>query len=210
MADEKQKDVVQEQQENTEPKQQEASSAEKAQGAESAQGKVSELQAVIKGLNRVISKKDEEIAALKAKVEELESKLADVSAKASQLDEVAKKAEEYEQTLRQREREIKRKNLVLSKFPELAKLEANGLLPDAGDDEELEQKLASMHKTVLELAKSTAAQALQGVSHDVSGGTSDENIPQSEEELIEAAMQAAVKGDTKTYERYMELLSKRG
>jgi len=169
-----------------------------------------EAQRIIKGLQRTIAKKDAKIQELEAKVQELEGKLEDLSAEAETIKERAERASELEQQLTEKERELQRKKLVMSEFPELAQLEAEGLLPNADDEEELRQALAKVREYMQSFAKSAVEKAAEGTLPETTETGQRDLSRLSTEALTDAALDAVAKGDEQTYNRIMAILEQRG
>lgn len=145
-----------------------------------------------------------QIAALQKQLQEAQAGKEAVEGSKSELEtQLAQLRQENEEL----KRRLKRKELIMDKFPDLAQFEARGLLPDAPEDE-LKDRLKAFHELVQGMTKQAAQRAAEGTVTPPHSASGAENL--SEEQLIEMALQAQRNGKMQDYQRYMELLSQIG
>ncbi len=207
MSEEETKTQEQEQQQTT-------AEAANSQGGQQGSGCdcTKEVTKAVQSYQKLLSKRDNDIASLKTQIEDLREKLAEANAEIKELGGTVKQVDELRGALTQREQELKRLKLVMSKFPDLVEFEAAGALPTADTEEELMQKLEAFRNLVLTKAKAEAAKRMHGVfpsnEREKSGGDGiSPNL--SDEKLIEMAFKAQKARNTEQYNKIMEILASR-
>ncbi len=106
---------------------------------------------------------------------------------------------------------LERARLIMSKYPELAPFEANGLLPTPGEGKTLEDVLGAFKTSLDDVAKKANANFAAGASLDPAGtsnlgGSSAQNATVAT--LQAKANEAAITGKSDEYNNYMDQILK--
>lgn len=203
-----------EQEQTVDTQEQQQTSAEaQSQGAKgSGCDCTKEVTKAVQSYQKLLSKRDNDIAALKSKIEELQTQLAEANTRLKELGSTTKQIDELRGTLSEREKELKRLKLVVSKFPDLAEFEAAGALPSADDEEELVSKLEQFRKLINMKAEAEAKKRMQGVFPDntkESSGGDGISPNLGEDKLIEMAFEAQKARNMERYNKIMQILAER-
>jgi hypothetical protein len=139
-----------------------------------------------------------ELATAQAQIKELTDKIGTLETGSQSILEAKKSLEDQLTTT---SRKLKRSQLVMSKFPHLAQWEAEGLLPDAPEDQ-----LETVFKAIGDRLATTNTQARQ---QQVAGASALDSsasavVEVSANVLLKEANDALVKGDQKTYNEKFE------
>ena len=203
-----------EQEQTVDTQEQQQTSAEaQSQGAKgSSCDCTKEVTKAVQSYQKLLSKRDNDIATLKSKIEELQTQLAEANTRLKELGSTTKQIDELRGTLSEREKELKRLKLVVSKFPDLAEFEAAGALPSADDEEELVSKLEQFRKLINMKAEAEAKKRMQGVFPDntkESSGGDGISPNLGEDKLIEMAFEAQKARNMERYNKIMQILAER-
>jgi hypothetical protein len=151
-----------------------------------------QLEAEYKGLqtsyNKMKENSDKSIAEATRKLAEAQAQIEELkqsdTSKTSQLETLTKGADALKQQLETLkaekgtiEAQLSRNKLVMEKFPGLASLEAQGLLPKGSTDEETLQLLTKFNETLTGMISSGVKGAMAGATPPGSGGTGLNNPP---------------------------------
>lgn len=174
--------------------------------AQTQQSGSKDYEKIVAGLNRTISRKDNEIANLRKQVEELRSALAEKDDEVKTLGESRQRIAQLEKEVDEKTKELARKKLIMRKFPGLSELEAEGLLPDADTEEELEKRLSALNEKMSSLIdKAAQSRSVGTVPRHQEDGIGN----MSDVELADRAMKAVRDNDTETYEKIMAVIESR-
>jgi hypothetical protein len=176
-----------------------------------------DYEARFKGLQRTYNKAQSKLKALEEREADLleaaeTSKQSEQELK-SQLDKLQKEQEDAKSELDNLTGELatqsaknKRMLLILSDFPELAKFEAAGLLPDAVDEDEMAEKFEAFSEALQSTVSTNVQQKLVGASPTDSGTTSTKPV-RTAEQVYSRLQQLAGTRDEKLRAEYEELVA---
>ena len=156
--------------------------------------------------------KEHEDALLKlgGKIAELETTIASSGETIVKMNETAKEAEEgsdgLTKTNKELEGQLERSNLIMSDYPELAALEAKGLLPVDVEGDELKVKFDSMSEVLKEQGSSNVAEKVKGSTGEEDISTGGRSGGDSIDDTSHKILEANKTGDTKESARLTAIL----
>lgn len=151
-----------------------------------------------------------ELLKLGGKIAELETTIAASGETIVKMGETAKEAEKgsdgLQKTNEELEGKLERTNLIMSDYPDLAALEAKGLLPVDVEGEELKEKLDSMSEVLKEQGADNIGEKIKGSTGDEDVKTGGRSKGDSIEDTSQKILEANKAGDTKESARLTAIL----